>query len=797
MKRYLLLLLLPLFSFAQNVTLSGTVKDAGGMPIPYAGIQFAKVNDTIIYATGIADEAGYFAVKAVRGNYILTVNSIGYSDYVVPLILNDETHLREIVLTEEATLLEAVTIANKRPIVKRKIDRLEFSVENSVLSSQNAWEILKKTPGVIASATGGLSIRGSSGIMVTINDKRIYMSGEELKQLLENTQGEDIKLIEVITNPPAKYEAQGSAVLNIKMKNNIPEGYKATVSGAYVQSMYPKGVIATSQYYKNKKLSLNGGYSLGAGTYIRQGEDVVHYLDDAGNTKSIWKSTLNRKNTSLGQNSYRLMADYAIDTLTTITAGVNGYIGINNTGEYIVPTYIYNGSGVLDSLYTTRNRRSNPLRQNAFSASLEHLFSKQEKIYISSDFTDYKSSENQDIYSVFSLPDNLPYRDGRFVSNNTNKITLFSLQADYSKEQDNTMLEAGSKFGKVSANNSLKFEDETNGTLVVNPQRTSEFIYDESIYAAYGSYSFEAGKWSFKGGLRSEYTQLKGNSVTTNEIREQKYFKVFPTAYIMFKPDTINEIGLTYGKRINRPQYTWLNPFRSYYNIYSYFTGDPGLQPAVIHNLSVLYTLNSKYNFDLFYRYEHDPSMEISYQDYETNTVIYRFTNIEKNYALGIDFNTSLAFFEWWEAGINTGLNYKKDTFQGLDGLLYTNARFTYIGSINNRFVLNKEKGFTAEADFYYASPAVQGTFTISSTSALSFSLRKAVMKSKGEVSLIVSDIYRGQKQKVTTDYANQYNYFYDYSDTQSFRIAFKYNIGNQSLKAARARENTEEQNRL
>lgn len=794
----LLLLLLPVFCAAQDVTLKGKIKDNNNQPVPYAGIRLITQTDSIAKVTVAANENGTFQIKAAPGSYTLTAGALGFADYAAPVTVIGSTTLPDIILTEEVTQLNTVEIMAKKPIVKRKIDRLEFNVENSIMSSGNAWDILRNTPGVTASAGGGLSIRGSSGIMVTINDKRIYMSGEELKQLLENTQGEDIKAIEVITNPPAKYEAQGSAVLNIKMKKNPLEGYRATVSGAYVQSMYPKGVVSTSQFYKNKNLSVNGSYSFGSGTYIRQGKDVVHYLDDNGNTQSKWESILNRKNRNLSQNSYNLTAEYAIDSLTTVTAGGNGFISMNNKGEYNVPTLIYNGAGIIDSLYTTRNRRSNPLNRKAFNASFEHLFDKEEKIYIASDYTDYKSSEFQDIYSAFSLPGSAPYRDLRFVSDNTNNIKLFSAQADYFKNSNGAALEAGARMSVIKADNDLNFEDEIDEVLTLNPQRTSRFLYDENIYAAYGSYSFETGKWSFKGGLRSEFTKLTGNSVTIGEVREQEYFKLFPTAYTMYKANEKHELGLSYGKRINRPQYTWLNPFRSYYNLYSYFTGDPALQPAIIHNLSFLYTLKNTYNFDLYYRYQRNPSMEISYQEYETNTLVYRYTNIKNDYAFGLDFNTNLTFYEWWEASLNASVNYKEDTFQGLDGRLYSNGRISGTFVTNNRFALNKSKDFTAECDFFYFSPSVQGTFKISGISSLAFSFRKQVLKSRGEISLRILDIYRGQKQKVTTDYANQYNYFYDYSDTQSFRLGFKYNFGNQKLKnKTTGNKTTEEQQRL
>jgi hypothetical protein len=796
-KHLILLLLLPLLSIAQEFDIKGVVKDQSTQTIPFVNVALLQVTDSTTVASTLSTETGTFYLRSITGSYLIKISGLGFDDYYQSVILEQDTDLKTIIINEVAHDLDNVVINARRPIVKRKIDRLEFDVENSALSSTNAWEILRKTPSVTASANGTLTVRGSTGIMVTINDKRVYLSGEELKQLLENTNGEDIKSVEVITNPPAKYEAQGSTVINIKMKKNNLEGYKGSISSAYVQSMYPKGVASTSHYYKGKKLALSGGYSFGAGTYFRQGKDVVYYLGEQDEVKSKWISIFNRKNKSLAQNSYRLNAEYAIDSLTTITAGANGFISLNSYGKYNIPTYIYNATGQLDSLYITQNDRKTPSRTASYNAGVERILSNKGKILISTDYTRYYNNEYQDIKSSFSLPQAAPYRATRFVSDNVQRIELFSAQLDYSVEKDGNVFETGAKFGDVRANNNLDYKDDVNGALIINSGRTSRFLYDENIYAGYASFSKEIDKWSLKAGLRGEYTSLEGNSVSSNEINTQNYFKLFPTLYALYKPVDGQEIGFSYGKRISRPQYSWLNPFRSYYNSYSYFTGDPKLQPTIIHNVSLLYTLKSKYNFDLYYRYSKNPSMEISFQDYATTTVIYRFTNIKSKVAYGVDFNTNFEFYPWLTTSVQAGANYIDDTFQGIDGVLYNNTAFNYSGSINNRLTLNKDSGFAAEVNWFYSSPSVQGTFTISRVSDLSISVSKKVLKNKGEVILLVSDIYRGQKQRVTTNYSNQYNYFDDYSDTQSVRLSFKYNFGNQTMKAAPVKQTTEEQDRL
>jgi hypothetical protein len=794
MKQYIFLLLFPFIGIGQE-KISGTILDSKKSPVEFTSVILLKQQDSLFYKSTQTDEKGLFEIIGIeKGNYILKISAYGYSEKYLNIDLQTDTQLSPIVLDQTAEMLNDVTISTSKPIIKREIDRLEFTVENSSLSNNNAWEILGKTPSVNTMSNGDLTVRGSNSILVTINDKKVYLTGDELKQFLENTNGEDVKSIEVITNPPAKYEAQGATVLNIKLKKNVKLGYKGTVSGSYIQSIYPKATVSTSQIYKGEKLSLAGRYTFGSGTYLREGQDFVHYLDDSGETVSIWESSLRRKNKSASQNSYRLDAGYEIDSLNTVSFGITGSLTPNVHGFYNVPTYIYDGKRQLDSLYITQNNRKKSSRNNAYNFSYDHKFKEKEKLSFSSDYTFYYYNENQDIFSSFSLPDNIPYRETRFVSDNTQKIQLFSVQSDYSNEDKG--IELGIKFGKVKADSQLNFKDEINGELIENIDRTNQFLYDENIFAGYASYNKEINKWTFKAGLRGEYTKLEGNSVTIKETNEQNYFKLFPTFYALYKANEKHQIGLSYGKRISRPQYSWLNPFRSYYNSYSYFVGDPKLQPTIIHNLDLTYILKDKYNFDLYYRHEKNPSMEISYQDYETTTVVYHLTNIEKNSAFGLEFNTDLVLFDWWESGIQTGINYTQDTFQGIDEKMYQNKRLQFNGSTNNRFTFNKKKDFTAEANFYYNSPSVQGTFTISQSTSLDFAFRKKIFHGKWELFAIFSDVYRGEKQTVTTNYANQYNYFTDYSDSQNFRIGFKYNIGNQKLNE-KNREETEEQKRL
>nr|WP_305051355.1 carboxypeptidase-like regulatory domain-containing protein [Elizabethkingia bruuniana] len=254
-KIVLAICLLPVMLWAQQQKTEGIVTNDKKERIPQAKVYIYDQNNTLLKSL-TTDEKGSFIVEGIDVQEIkVVVDDLEYDKLEKVIKLSDLGTNPNFVLKRSATEIQEVSMTKQKPVVKRKIDRLEFNVENSNISSLNGWEILKKTPGVVFS-NDAFKIKGSSAILVTINDKKVSLSSEELKSLLENTQGSDVKSVEVITNPPAKYEASGSAVLNIVLKQNKLEGYRGYISGKYVQSIYPKGVGTIAQYYKRAKFRL-------------------------------------------------------------------------------------------------------------------------------------------------------------------------------------------------------------------------------------------------------------------------------------------------------------------------------------------------------------------------------------------------------------------------------------------------------------------------------------------------------------------------------------------------------------
>lgn len=776
--------------FSQKQKIEGTVINIQNEKLPMVTVEVYNFQNTLIKKV-VTNENGGFVLEGISETKVkLIFKDLEYNELEENLDLAKQDKPLHIILKKNIQEIQEVVMTKQKPVVTRKIDRLSFNVENSNISSQNAWEILKKTPGVSVK-NDALTIKGSQSILVTINDKKIMLTGDELKNLLENTQGEEMKSVEVITNPPAKYEASGSAVLNIIMKKNTIEGYRGIISSKYVQSQYAKGVAGISQYYKKDKLSAMASYYLGVGTYYREGTDYVNYIED----QTKWISTMNRKDQNKSQNTVNFNIEYEVDSLTNLSLNYSGFFSPKSFGNYNVPTLILNNQNMIESYYTTINDHYSRDINNAVSFQLDRKINKKSKVSWTNYFAGNNARKYQNILTYLVFANETP-TENNFLTNNKSDVQLYSTQADYDWKTEKWEVESGAKYSFVKTNSVLQFSENKNGDLQYSPDKSNTFDYHEHNFALYSSLTYNPGKWNFKAGLRAEKTNLAGIVSEPYEVNKDDYWKLFPTLYAQYTTTNNHQFGLSYGKRISRPSYSWLNPAKSYYNLFSYFQGDPKLIATLVHNLNFNYTYKD-WNLDFYYRKEINPSMEISFQEPSTNSLIYHFTNIEKGQAYGLSLFKNFQIKPWWSFSLSENLEHNENYFVGVDAILYKNKVWNWSSDLSTSFILNKNSDWKIEVGHQYNSPSIQGTFTISGSSSTYLVMNKKFFSKKLESSLLFNDIFKTSHEKVTTKYANQDNYFLDYGDTRNFIISIKFNFGNQAVKNAKTIEKVEEENRM
>lgn len=750
--------------------------------------------ELLAFVTVVAKDAQGNVLQSMytdeQGNYEITNTEtkqveftyIGFKSKTVTL---GKEEVAVVELLEDNAILEEVVIKAKRPTIKREIDRLVFNVQDTPLATTNAWDIIKQTPGV-TSIGDNLSIRGSQSILVTINDKKVMLTGDQLKDMLEGTDGTKVEAIEVITNPPAKYEAQGNAVLNIKLKKNVNLGYKGSVTERYKQSTYAMNTLSTQHSYTGEKVNLSGSYSFTNGTSARYNEDNVIYENG-----ERWSTELTRINKYRGRHSFQSELDVKIDSTLTLTIGGNGYINEQTKGDFVIPTLIYNKDNNVESNYTTFNKKRANMGTYTGYLMLEKKFSTDKKLLWSSYFTYDNQEDNQDVLTHLNFKGK-PQEERFFATENNERTRLAVSGLDYSVDKETTKWELGGKYSIVKALYGLDFFDQKPDGF--NKDKSNAFDYQEINWAGYTSFTKQWDKWQVKGGLRGEYTGIQTKS--NGENNTQSYFKLFPTAYVKYDVTEDQQLSFAYSKRIDRPSYSWMNPAKSYYSLFSYFQGDPDLKPSISHNFSLTYNFK-ELNIELFYNREVDPSMEISYQEDATNNLIYHYTNIDKRQLAGMIVNYSYQILPMWSASSYLYLQQQDDYYFGIDKKLYKNDAFIFGGRLNTSVDIDKSSNWKAMLTYKFYTPSVQGTFRISSYQRTDFIMSRDFLQKKISANLYVYNIFGSDRQIISTNYANQNNYFKDYSDTQGFAISVKYNFGNQKAKYSSKEIDMAEKDRL
>lgn len=796
------LYLSPLLVFTQDIILTGRVVDQSNLPVPFANVVLYSADTTTFIDGTTTNEEGVFQFKNLKPNHCtITISYLGFEESKSTFNVDKTLDLGVIILKEKIQTLDGVTVVAKRPTVKRMVDRLVFNVENSTLSNNNVLDVLKHTPGVLVH-DGAITVKQSTPT-VYINDRKVHLSANEVQQLLEGTSANNIKSIEVITNPPAKYEAEGGAVLNIITSKNIIAGYSGSVFGNYKQgSEYPKYAFGTSHFFKTKKLNTYISYNNSPRKDYRHNSEFINFIEN-NQTTSSWETNYKRTQETSNHNMNATI-DYEFNDNNSLGFSTTMLLAPREHTKTFVNslTEVYNASHVLDSTFNTINRVVDETINLAFTVDYVHKFKREgEKLLVSAHHTNYDFSSYQDVKTGYFLPnDPVAFRNNNFQTFSSQKIKLYTGQLDYELPINNSaQFEAGAKVSNINSKSLLIQYIFENGEKVVDLQNSDTFLYEEVNYAAYSSYSKDWQNWSFKAGVRAEYTDITGNSLSTNTINHRDYIKLFPSFYLLHRVNDNNDIYFNYNKRIYRPRYSELNPFKYFLNDNTYVTGDPNLKPQIDDIFTLGYTFNKDYTFELYYRYENDPTLEITFQDNDENIIKYVNTNINTSISYGLDFTTYTKLANRWNISVLTSVFYYENQFFALESgnKLAKIDKWSLYGNVVNYFTLLKDKNLTFDVTYLYISPIIDGPKNVSSRHGLDLNLRKALWNNKASVSIGFTDVFNTQNFNATTKYLNQDVFSKSRMENRLFTFGFNYKFGNSNLKSNIKQIDLEERDRL
>jgi hypothetical protein len=784
-KHYLtLLILLPLFAAAQT-TITGTVKDPAGRPLD--GVTITLSQQQQLVATAIAD-LGHFTLNTVpNGTYTLSSMSMGYQP-MSRQITFPGTDTLQLILLPTQQQLQGVTISAAKPVIERKADRVIFNVENSIIASGgNAWDALSKAPGVTIASDNSISAY-RKGVAVYMDGKPLNISGDDLVSYLQGLPSNLVARVEVLSNPPANFEAQGGAVINIVTKKVKKEGLNVALNGNVTQGVYTGYNASTTFNYRRDKLNIYGNYGFTRRQTYMDNNTRVNY----GN--SIWDGP-NHIVTASNNHTYRLGVDYQLTDNQVLGILVTGN---NRTGNNrgFTPTRISSaGKSELDSTIQTGtrgNRKGSGYTYNVnYSLKLD---SGKKSLNIDLDYAPYNTGEMSYVSSLTSLPDGTLSSSPYNIYTPTDQhIDIYSAKADYATPIGNTWnMTVGTKYSNIKTRNTFDFYNNTESGLELVPANGNHFQYNESNSALYANFSGTIGQLTVQAGLRAEYTRMRGYSVTLDSLNKREYFKLFPTLFLQYKINDNNEVVVNYGYRIDRPEYARLNPARHYSSPYNYYVGNPALQPAFVHNLELGYTYKQNYNITANYTSTSNLFANVNVQDNATSTYYITHQNLGLSLNTGVHITATVQPASWWSMEIYGGGYYQREKSAFLTGS-YDFNQFSYDARLSQSFTINKKKGIIAELIGQHQGPGIQGVYYVRSNSAVDLGVKANILKGKGTIRLAANDIFNTNNYRVSINYLDQQSYFFHRNESKNFQLSLSYRLG-KDVKAARTRSTASEE---
>jgi Outer membrane protein beta-barrel family/CarboxypepD_reg-like domain len=762
------------------IQLKGNVVDSStGKPLAFATLvlQNAKTNKTV--QNILANENGSFVLPVSDSlDYLLIIAFTGYDNKRIPFSRGSAADLGLIPMRVSGRQLNEVTVLAVKPLIKRDLDGITYDVsadpETPVLS---VLDMMRKVPLLSVDASDNVQLKGKTNYKILINGKESALLAKNPSDVLRSMPATNIERIEVITTPPAKYDAEGLAgIINIITKKKLDEGYNIGLNGR-LNTVWGPGINLNGTY-KQGKFGFSGyvGYNVRHQQTNGLGASQVFFADN---------SSLDQQgtNTLSAHNTYgNADLSYEIDSLNLLTGSFEFYTG-NRSQDGNQLSNSYDGSQTLNQAYRLLSDASNDFGGMDASVNYQLGFrrNKNQLLTISYKYSYSPNTQNTSNTITDTFNFNLPnYKQYNNAGNRENTI-----QADYVHPFKNVNLEAGAK--TILRNNFSNFEtsnyDETTKDYEVNPSQTNNFSYDQDIYSIYNSYSAKWNKWNAKAGLRLEHTTVRADFMSTGNTVDQDYNNLIPSLSIQRDLKNSN-ISVAYTDRISRPDIYQLNPFVDQSNPNFITTGNPALQPEVSHSFELNYNVFSKNSISagLSYSFSNNPIQTVTHLQAANSggmidTVsVTSFENLGSNKTLGLNLNINFTSVRNLSISLNAQLSHiwLKGTY---NGQFYTNDGYTGNAFLNAGFKFGQGFRLGFDAGYFSGDVNLQGKTSPYVFNSYVFS--KTFMNKRLTLSAVVNNPYNQfYTFRSTTTTPDFYQSSYNQIFYRSFALRFNFKFG-------------------
>jgi outer membrane receptor protein involved in Fe transport len=779
-----------------NFKVSGSVLDTANKGVPFANILLLRANDSTLVKGALTTETGTFEITDIPvGSYFIKGTFIGYQPSQSEVFeLTSDYRVPELVLVEGESLEEVLVVAEK-PLFTQKVDRLVINVEGSIVSSGGtALEVLERSPGVVVNRQGNsISVVGKDGVVVMINGKTSYVPSESLVQLLESMSSDNIQSIELITTPPANFDAEGNAgFINIVLKKTADLG----LNGSYSLSAgYGDGATTSDNInfnYRKNKINLFGSYAFSIDKRSQFFETTRQFSEN--DTLKRVATTTDRDPTQRNHN-LRVGLDVEVSEKTIMGVLLNGFD--NRWSMDAFNENFKSSNGVPTSFVDIVNDEVNHLRHFGANYNIKHNFTEDEFLSMDLDYLYYKFENPTNYTNTFYDGDHMFLNTELLRSGKITPITTLVGKIDYDKKAGEKLnYQAGIKATKSDLENDVSVEEEINGVFVIDPTLTNLSNLDESILAAYAAadYTFNE-KTTAKVGLRYEYTNSELVTNTQGKVVDRSYGLWFPSVFFNRKITEDLNMNLSYSKRIRRPTFNDLAPFVIFFDPETFISGNASLQPAISNTFK--YDINYKSYFLSFGYTDQDASIARFQEtiDEETGRLFFLADNLDYTRTFSIIAGIPVKISNWWRTQNN--LTFIKQKVRGFylgDPVVQELGNF----SANTTHSFKITQSFTAELSGFYSGPSFFGTARFEEVYGVNVGLQKKFSDTWGTLKFSVNDALDSVEFVGGTDLPEQ-NIFtrnvFDFSN-RTFTLTYSRNFGNTKLKSSRDRETGSEEER-
>ncbi|HEX8426047.1 outer membrane beta-barrel protein [Hymenobacter sp.] len=785
----------PLVAQVRLAPVSGVVRASAGAAVEGATITLHRALDSVAVKTEFSDAEGRFSlVPAAPGRYLVSGVQLGYGRvWVGPLDVSEAAlSPLALTLTASAVQLQGVTVTGEKPLFERLPDRTVVNVENSSLSSGNTvLDVLGRAPGVAVGGNDNLALRGKQGVLVLLDGKRVPLTGADLATLLRSLPAEQVRSIELITNPPAKYDAQGGAgIIAINLKKDQRFGTNGNANASYGRGKYGKFTTGLSLNHRSKAVNVYGTYAYtDRPGFQNLAFDRLYYQDDRLTSRS---DQYNKRRIGLVSHSWRTGLDYTASQSTTFGIAASGLgrrvpVDATNTSVFTddtnTPTLAYTAR--TESEVRTPNVGGNFTFRHTFrpdSAGTPELTADADLAY-------YGTDRNLALATTYQFPQLSPRL---LTSDQDGTLTIYSVKADYVLPLPNGLrAEAGVKASWVRSNNDVLFYNTVDGSRTLDPNQSNSFRYQENIRAAYVNLSHTSPKLTIMAGLRAEQTEAIGRQTTGNSGFDRNYLQLFPNLSLRRTISETHEMGFSLSRRLDRPTYSQLNPFRFYIDPTTYRAGNPGLLPQTSYNIELTHTYH-KLTTGLSYAYTSNPILTVYQLDSNTAGVLVGQTdaNLRNEHYYAFTLAVPLTPAKWWQLYANAELFYIyfNGTFSGSTTLP---GQVGAILSANNTF--NLGKGWSADLSGSYNSREQYGFEVVRSYGQVAVGVQKTVLAGRGTLRLNGTDLFYTAPVRSSARYAILTANQRSAQDTRVGTFSFAYRFGSNEVAPARKRATSAE----